>query len=127
MPRRRLGGSVLLVEDHEDTRELYRTALKSAGFHVVAVGDGVEALRVIDRAPPSLVVLDLALPSMSGREIVKELAAGVDTRHIPVLVVTGHDPSEVRSEVAAVLRKPVDPDAVVQMAMRYVRGSVVGA
>jgi two-component system, sensor histidine kinase and response regulator len=121
--KRRVSGSILLVEDHADTRELYRTALKAAGFHVVAVGDGVEALRVIDTAPPSLVVLDLGLPSISGREIVKELASGADTRHIPVLVVTGYDASEVRSEVAAVLRKPVDPDAVVQAAMRYARGA----
>ena len=123
MTARRASGSILLVEDHADTREMYRTALKASGFRVVAVGDGVEALRLIDLALPSLVVLDLGLPTISGHEIVQELAAGIDTRDIPVLVVTGHDPSDVRGSVAAILRKPVDPDAVVQMARRYVRGS----
>jgi DNA-binding response OmpR family regulator len=58
---------ILIVEDDTELRGIYRTALRVAGYGVQEAGDGYEALRAVDADPPDLVVLDLALPRLSGR------------------------------------------------------------
>ncbi len=57
------------MEDDAATRELYRQILTVAGFHVVPIGDGLDALNVIDSQVPSLVVLDLVLPRVGGADV----------------------------------------------------------
>jgi DNA-binding response OmpR family regulator len=57
---------VLVVEDDAALRDFYRTALQHAGFAVVAVEDGLDALHHIDSARPHAVVLDLDLPRLAG-------------------------------------------------------------
>lgn len=103
---------VLVVEDDVALRAMYRLALRVAGFFVIEAGDGVQALRALDAAPPDVVVLDLALPTLSGYAVRAELAAQSHTRRIPVLVVTGTEPQE-GLEVDCLLRKPVEPDRLV--------------
>lgn len=105
---------VLIVEDDPALRELYRSAFKSAGYSVTAVGDGADALRVIEQRPPQAVVLDLALPYVSGLDVHRELRARPETCHIPVVIVSGTDTSGVdRGDFIKVLSKPVSPDVVV--------------
>ena len=102
--------TILIVEDDEDLRRLFRTALSLAGYDVLEAGDGLEALQRIDHSPPDLIILDLVLPRMSGFVVREEIAAQALTRDIPIIVITGtpQDPSELG--VACLLRKPVDPD-----------------
>ena len=98
--------TILIVEDDEDLRRLFRTALALAGYDVIDAGDGLEALQRIEEAPPHLVVLDLMLPGFSGVMVRQELAAHAFTRHIPVVVITGSDvPDDL--DVNCVLRKPI--------------------
>jgi CheY-like chemotaxis protein len=56
------GRRVLLVEDDADLREFFRMCLRQAGYDVVAVADGLQALASIDAAQPEAIVLDLRLP-----------------------------------------------------------------
>jgi CheY-like chemotaxis protein len=107
--------TVLVVEDDPGLRELYRRALSAAGYAAVAVEDGLDALRRIDAdGPPAAVVLDLHLPRVGGRDVHRELQARGETRHIPIVIVTGSDVLGFSpDEVACVLRKPIDPDALV--------------
>jgi len=58
--------TILVVEDDDDVRRFYRSALTMAGFRVVEAHDGLPALRRLDDSPPDLVVLDLGLPTVSG-------------------------------------------------------------
>ncbi len=95
MPSRK---TVLVVEDDADVRSLFRAALTIAGFQVTVVADGLDALRRIDSDPPSLVVLDLGLPSISGAVVRQELAAYEHTRNIPVVIVTGSPEKAQMSE-----------------------------
>jgi CheY-like chemotaxis protein len=113
------GLSVLLVEDDEHAREFLRLALTSHGYEVIAVRDGLDALRRIELAPPAVIVLDLGLPRVGGADVVNELAAHPETRAIPVVVVTGQDPHHIEGTVACVLRKPVDADAVCQAVRQH--------
>src|SRR5689334_10421260 len=60
---------ILLVEDHDDLRGMFRIALTVAGFQVHEAADGYDALRLLDEENPILVVLDLRLPLVDGREV----------------------------------------------------------
>jgi DNA-binding response OmpR family regulator len=105
---------VLIVEDDPSLRALYRRVLMVAGYAVVAVEDGVDALRNIERSAPALVVLDLALPRLGGRDVQQELRGRAETAHIPIIVVTGTENSDLNpADFECVLRKPIDPDALV--------------
>ena len=119
--------TILVVEDDEDLRRLFRTALMLAGYDVLEAGDGLEALLRIDQTPPDLVVLDLVLPRLSGIAVQQEIAAQAVTRQIPVVVITGSgvDPSEL--QVACFLRKPVAPDQLVDVVASCLASGSAGA
>ena len=105
---------VLVVEDDSSLRELYRSALVSAGYSVVAVEDGMDALRRVERDAPQAVVLDMALPRMNGRDVQRELSSRPETSGIPIVVVSGSDISDLNeADFASVLRKPIHAEAVV--------------
>ena len=106
--------TVLVVEDDSSLREMYRSALMSAGYSVVAVEDGVDALRRIEHEAPQAVVLDMALPRMNGRDVQRELSSRPETSSIPIVVVSGSDISDLNeADFASVLRKPIHAEAVV--------------
>ena len=114
--------SELLVEDEAALRELYRGALRSAGYSVVAVEDGASALRQVEDWQPSAVVLDLALPHVDGRDVHRELKARPETCQIPVVVVSGTDMSDLQArEFASLLTKPVEPDVLVENVDKAIR------
>lgn len=105
---------VLVVEDDPPLRELYRSALRAAGYAVVAVEDGIDALRRVERGRPEAVILDLGLPRLSGRDVQRELKSSPDTQHIPIVVVSGTDTSDLDPEdFACVLNKPISADALI--------------
>jgi DNA-binding response OmpR family regulator len=105
--------TILIVEDDADLRRLYRLTLALGGFQVQEAADGLEALHLIDLSPPDLVVLDLVLPTVSGFTVQQEIAAHAHTRSIPIVVVTGSE--STLDEVPCLLRKPVDPDRLLEV------------
>ena len=123
MPGRPASRTILVVEDDRRLQELYRAVLVEAGFSVVAVGDGLDALRMIEADPvPAAVVLDLALPRLSGRDVTQELKASARTRHIPIIIVTATDATDIEGiHVDCVLRKPFLPERLAQAVDSCVR------
>jgi CheY-like chemotaxis protein len=81
----------------------------------VRAADGLSALRSIEQGRPSLILLDLNLPTVSGWTILRELAENPLTSDIPVIVVTGVDPVPQLSHALVVLCKPCDPDHVAKI------------
>jgi CheY-like chemotaxis protein len=113
---------VLLVEDDAATRDLFRFAFRNAGFLVTAVEDGLDALRRIESDPPDVVVLDIALPRLGGRDVLRELRANPQTRGLPVVIVTGTDVTDLNERAGVpVMRKPVDPEELVTTVETLVR------
>lgn len=105
---------VLVVEDDPQIRELHRTALRNAGYGVVAVEDGLDALNYLDtHTPPAAVVLDLGLPRVQGEDVQREMAAMGLGGRVPVIVVTGEEKRIDDAGFACVLRKPISPDRLV--------------
>lgn len=107
--------TVLVVEDDDDLRRLYRHALSMGGFEVQEARGGFEALRRLASIPPDIVVLDLMMPGVDGFTVRQELAAQAHTRTIPLVVVTGSAENLDHLEVTCLLRKPVAPDELVKV------------
>ncbi|AXK73190.1 response regulator [Lysobacter sp. TY2-98] len=116
---------ILLVEDNPDDVELTRLAFDEAKIanQLAVVGDGAEALdylfargRFADRDPadlPSLVLLDLNLPKVDGREVLQAIRGNEATRSLPVVVLTtSTEPFDVEATYAlgvnSYIQKPVD-------------------
>lgn len=113
---------ILVVEDDAPLREHYRSALRAAGYAVVAVEDGVDALRRVERGRPEAVILDLVLPRLSGRDVQRELKSSPATQDIPIVVVSGTDTSDLNPEdFACVLNKPISADALILAVQNCVR------
>jgi DNA-binding response OmpR family regulator len=111
------------VEDDPDLRAMYGTALSLAGYAVIAARDGIDALRRIDSDGPDIVVLDLELPLLGGRDVQREIASHADTRAVPIVIVTGSDTTDLTAaDVACILRKPIDPEDLVIAVARCLRG-----
>ena len=119
--------TVLIVEDDEDLRHLFRTALALAGYDVIEAGDGLEALRWIDQSPPDLVILDLLLPRISGLVVQQEITAQAVTRQIPIVVITGSTMAADDLDVACFLRKPVSPDQLIETVRSCLTSGARGA
>ena len=79
---------ILIVQEDEHLRALYRLNLEVAGFCVSEAADGKEALRIARGQPPDLVVLDLALPVMDGWAALGELKTDKELCTIPVVILT---------------------------------------
>jgi two-component system cell cycle response regulator DivK len=81
---------VLIVDDSADDRTMYAHYLTRKGYRVSKAHDGKDGLEKAFGLLPDLVVLDLWLPKVSGWELMQHLKAHKRTRHIPILVITGH-------------------------------------
>ena len=117
--------TILVVEDDPALRQLYWQALTFEGFHVLTAEDGVTALDCLNHEKPSLIVLDLNVPRLSGWHIHRELMSRPDTRSIPIIIVTGVDPADVASQATALLVKPVPVHQLVQEIYRHVHAAGV--
>jgi len=106
---------VLLVEDHEDSREAIRLFLKTHGIQVETAVTGLQAVAKARVLRPDIVVMDLGLPGMDGWEAARHLKECLETRHIPIVALSAHalttDEERARSSGCDdYLRKPLGPD-----------------
>jgi two-component system response regulator len=116
---------ILLVEDSEDDIELTLRALRRSGIQsrVEVARDGVAALDYLQRGTPlpSVVLLDLNLPRISGLEVLERLRSHPRTRLVPVVILTSsRDEADLARGYAlganSYVRKPVDYDAFMDAA-----------
>ncbi len=80
--------SVLIVEDEKDIADLIAYHLKQAGFSVSAAMDGPSGLELAKKNRPNLIILDLMLPGMDGKDICRALKSNPQTQPIPILMLT---------------------------------------
>ena len=80
---------ILVVDDDSDFREGLRAALEMKGYQVEEAANGKDALEQIEKKPPLLVLLDLQMPVMNGRELLQKLRAAPDTKDVPVVIISG--------------------------------------
>lgn len=81
-------GTICIVEDEEDIREILEIQLKREGYATISAETGEEGLRLIREQKPELVLLDLMLPGMDGFDVCRALRSEKRTREIPVIMLT---------------------------------------
>ncbi len=89
--------TILVVDDNEDMRTFLRTILGSE-YRVLTAGDGVEALRSMEKVIPDIVITDLMMPNMDGLELTNRLKQSPDTNFIPVVLLSAKSAIESRLE-----------------------------
>ena len=120
---------VLVVEAHEDTRELYAFALSAMGFDVEAAGNGTEAYRRAWEIHPDVIVTDLPMPNYDGWQFLQDLKQNPRTRDIPLVAVTGYVNQSVRVRTerdgfAAFFPKPCLPDELADGLRHVLDGNI---
>lgn len=112
-----LAAPVLLIDDDEDSRIMYRTILAHAGIEVVTVTDGGDGLQVARAVKPSVIVVDIGLPTMSGLEVLQQVRQDSSLSETTVIALTGRVLQEEQRELADagfdnILMKPIEPTTV---------------
>jgi CheY-like chemotaxis protein len=122
--------SILVVDDDADIRMTIAQLLEDAGYHVLTASDGLEALEILRREPrlrPSLVLLDVMMPNMDGKQFREQQRLDAELGKIPVIVFSAHD------EIARIARmleaddylaKPFDASELVDAVARCARASL---
>ncbi len=101
---------ILVVDDEQSYRDALRVALEREGFRVDVAADGVEALERFESSRPSLVLLDLMLPKMSGVDVCRELRS---RSQVPIIMVTARN-----AEIDAVVGLEIGADDYVTKPFR---------
>ncbi|HEX7243398.1 MAG TPA: response regulator [Longimicrobiaceae bacterium] len=111
--------TILLVEDNEDNRTVYRLLLEHYGYRVVEATDGEDGVRRAREERPALVLMDISIPIIDGWEATRILKADPGTASIPVIALTAHALPADRARAVEVgcdgyLVKPIEPRRVVE-------------
>jgi two-component system, cell cycle response regulator DivK len=119
-PIQRQGPLILLADDFEDSRELYRAYFEFKGYRIVIAADGIEALQRAREDQPAVILLDARMPGMTGTEVMQELKQDRRFTGVPIVALTAHAlPAErdafLSNGFDAVIAKPCLPEDLVQV------------
>ena len=120
-PTRPLAGTqILVVEDHADSRDFLEEILTYYGAAVVAVASASEAMRIVARVTPSVVLADIAMPHHDGVWLLKELRQhqAVTGHYVPVIALTASVVRPLKVDFDAVLIKPCPIEKVCKVILR---------
>jgi CheY-like chemotaxis protein len=81
---------ILVADDHEDTRLLFRTVLEIRGYSVIEAADGEETVRTAESACPDLILMDGSLPRLSGIDATRRIRRSDHIGHVPIVFISGH-------------------------------------
>lgn len=118
--------TVLIVEDDEDTRSIYGTAVSERGYRVLTATHGAEGVHLARRYRPDLILLDIRMPVMDGWQAMRYLKGDLQTRNIPICAISAYSVDDeerqaaLRMEFDCVLAKPMDPREVVSEVERLI-------
>jgi DNA-binding response OmpR family regulator len=122
--------TVLVIEDDPWTRTITTALLAGEGFAVVEAKNGEEGLQQARAHAPDAILLDLALPTKSGLDVLRELKAEAATRTIPVIVVSAYGTlmnDTDAHQTVGVIQKPFDYDDLVGQVERATTRSLEAA
>ena len=104
---------ILVVDDDQGARKIMNSILTSSGFEVLLAETGEQGLMMAQKEKPDLIILDVIMPGIKGREVCIRLKKDPTTKHIPVVFLTAKDsPDDIKAELeagaVAHLTKPLD-------------------
>jgi DNA-binding response OmpR family regulator len=109
---------ILVADDDELVAEVVSQALSARGHVVGVVENGCDAVRVVELKRPAIVIMDCAMPDMTGMEALRRIRLSREAHRTPVLMLTGNrsvmdEEIALRAGANDYLKKPFDPDQVV--------------
>jgi DNA-binding response OmpR family regulator len=115
--------TVLIVDDDLSVHKMLEPILVTNGFTVFSAKTGEEGLLMTKDKKPSIIILDVILPGIKGREVCAQIKKDPGTKDIPVLFLTSKDsPDDVQAEIAAGgighLTKPINPQYLIAQIKR---------
>ncbi|MBA2244693.1 MAG: response regulator [Gemmatimonadetes bacterium] len=125
--------TILLVEDNEDNRTVYRTILEHFGYGVIEARNGEDGIRMAREELPDLILMDISIPVIDGWEATRILKAEEKTSNIPIIALTAHALATDRAKAEEIgcdgyLAKPCEPRRVVAEVEKFIgAGREVGA
>ncbi len=80
--------TIMIVDDELHMVELEKAIIEAEGFKTITAANGDEALKILQKAKPDLVILDMMMPGMSGREVCEKIRKNSKTKNLRVIFVT---------------------------------------
>jgi two-component system cell cycle response regulator DivK len=119
---------IVVADDFDSLRHLWRIALSQLGFDVIEASTGAEAFDLTTRHAAAAVVMDLAMPVMDGIEATRRLKRDPRTSDVPIIMVTAHTADTHRRAAedagcAGFLSKPADADELIAELRRVLAGA----
>jgi len=117
--------TILVVDDDESSRHLYREVFRNAGFHVLTASDGLEGLDIAIRERPDIIFTGIVMPRMDAFEMMRNLQKNVKTSTIPVIIFShlGREEDKRKAqELGAkdfIVRSIITPQQVVERVKAY--------
>ena len=108
---RTAGGTILVAEDHLDSRDAMRALLEAFGYDVLEAVNGREAVDVAVEKHPDLILMDVMMPELDGFDATRELRRHRATAHTPIIAVTAMEGAHqlaIQAGATDYMRKPVD-------------------
>ena len=111
---------VLIVEDHDDTREMLQLLLGVFGCRVIPAHDGEEAMSLAEKTLPDLILMDMRIPHLDGLSVARMIRCHPTLNEVPIIAITGMVSPQFRSEVLRAgcndcLYKPIDFDRLEEL------------
>jgi CheY-like chemotaxis protein len=116
---------VLVVEDNDESRQLYVLVLTRAGFEVNEAVGGEEALQMLDQCDPDLLITDLRTPSMSGIDLIRRIRGEEQWANLPIIAISAYSHDQLAHAAlqgaTRVLRKPFEPNRLLSAVFELTR------
>jgi CheY-like chemotaxis protein len=122
--------NILIVEDNLDSRRIFCSILEWEGYQVTVADNGADALKKVQKDPPSLILLDLLLPEVDGLQVIQALKKDSRFKAIPIIVISVKTDPESRQESLSMgannfLVKPVNFSVLLRMIKLYLVDEVI--
>ena len=117
---------ILIADDSPTICRLVTTTLERQNYQVVAVNNGLEALAKLNEIRPNLLLVDIVMPHLDGYQLCKIVRANQETKHIPVVMLSGKDGflDKMKGRMAgatAYITKPFNSEALLQSVAKHIR------
>lgn len=116
----------MVVEDNEKNRKLIRVVLKAKGYNIIEATTGEEALSLLQKQKPDIILMDIQLPGIDGLTLIKQIKAEAKTSDIPIIAVTayamkGDEQKILDTGCDDYVSKPIDTQALPLIIEKYIK------
>lgn len=118
-------GTILYVEDNPDNRMLVRRVLEADDYTVILVDNAKDALSIIQKEKPDLILMDINMPEMDGYTLTAQIKGSAGMSQVPIVAVTanvmrGDREKSLEAGCDGYIQKPIDIDVLTQQVERYI-------